>query len=102
VRIKHLNSPITPKEIEAVIKSLPTITTTTTTTTTKTLRTRWVYCRILSDPQRRHNSNIPQTIPQNRNRRYSSPGAPRKWTSNQRIHMDQPMVLAAYEGRGWP
>jgi hypothetical protein len=31
----YLNSPITPKEIEAVIKSIPTTTTTTTTTTTK-------------------------------------------------------------------
>jgi hypothetical protein len=31
-QINHLNSPITPKEIEVVIKSLPTKTTTTTTT----------------------------------------------------------------------
>ena len=43
-QINHLNSPITPKEIEAVIRSL-------------------------SHLQRRPNINTSQTIPQNRNRR---------------------------------
>jgi hypothetical protein len=41
-QINDLNSPISPKEIEAVINSLPTTTTTTTTTTTNPPRTRWV------------------------------------------------------------
>jgi hypothetical protein len=61
-QINYLNSPISPREIEAVIKSLP----------TKKTRTRWVWCRVLSDIQRRPNSNSTQTIPQNRNRRYST------------------------------
>jgi hypothetical protein len=59
-QINHLNSPITPKEIEAVIKSPP--------PQKKKPRTRWVLCRILSDLQR-PNTNSLQTIPQNRNRR---------------------------------
>ena len=59
-QINHLNSSITPKEIEAVIKSL---------STKKNLKTRQVQGRILSDLQGRTNTNILQTIPQNRNRR---------------------------------
>jgi hypothetical protein len=39
-QVNDLNSPISLKEIEAVINSLP--------TKTKP-RTRWVYCRVLSD-----------------------------------------------------
>ena len=58
----HLNSPIIPKEIEAVINSLPT-------KKKKKAQTKSVQCRILSDLQRRPNSSILQTIPQNRNRR---------------------------------
>ena len=60
-QINHLNSPITPKEIEAVIESLPN-------NNNKKARTRWVQWRILSDLQRRPNANTLQTIPQNRNR----------------------------------
>jgi hypothetical protein len=78
--INGLNSPLCSKEIEAVINSLPTTTTTTTKTKTKQqqqqqnpkkqkFRTRWVYCRVLSDLQKRAHTNTPQTIPQNRNRR---------------------------------
>jgi hypothetical protein len=43
-QINDLYSPISPKEIEAVINSLP--------TKKKKPRTRWVYCRVLSDLQR--------------------------------------------------
>jgi hypothetical protein len=50
----HVNSPITPKEIAAVIEMLQ---------AQKKPRTR---CRILSDLQRRPNINTLQTIPQNR------------------------------------
>jgi hypothetical protein len=62
-KINDLNSPISPKEIEAVINSLP---------AKKMPRNRWVYWRVLSDLPRRPNSKSPQTIPQNRNRRYST------------------------------
>ena len=51
-QINDLKSPISPKEIEAVISSLP---------TKKNPRTRWVYCRVISDLQRRPNSNSTQT-----------------------------------------
>jgi hypothetical protein len=64
-QINDLNSAISPKEIEAVINSLPT-------TTKKKPSTRKVQYRVLSDLQRRPNSNSPQTIPQNRNRRNST------------------------------
>jgi hypothetical protein len=62
-QINDLKSPISPKEIEAVINSLP---------TKKKLMNRWVQYRVLSDLQRRPNSNSPQTIAQNRNRTYST------------------------------
>jgi hypothetical protein len=62
-QITDLNSPISPKEIEAVINSL---------STTKKPRTRWIYYRVLSDLQGRPNSNSTQTVPQNTNRRYST------------------------------
>jgi len=54
-QIHHLNNPITPKEIEAVIKNLP----------TKEPRSRWVQCRILSNFHTRPHTNTIQTIPQN-------------------------------------
>jgi hypothetical protein len=70
-QINVLKCPLSPKEIEAVINCLP--------KKKKKKKkkslgpwTRWLYCRVLSDLQRRHNSNSPQTIPQNRNRRYST------------------------------
>jgi hypothetical protein len=62
-QINNCNSPVSLKEIEVVINSLP---------NKKKASTRWVYCRVLSDFQRRLNSNSPQTISQNRNRRYST------------------------------
>jgi hypothetical protein len=70
-QINHLNSAITPKEIEAGVKKSPnqTTTTTTTTTTTNQPRTRCFQCMILSNLQRRPNTNTLQTIPQNKNRR---------------------------------
>ena len=49
-QINDLNNSIIPKEIEVVIN-----------------RTRWVQCRVLSDIQRRPNTNTLQAIPQNRN-----------------------------------
>jgi hypothetical protein len=58
-QINDLNSPITRKEIEAFIKILP---------TKKEPSTRWFQYRILSDLQRRPNTNTPQTITQIRNR----------------------------------
>jgi hypothetical protein len=62
-QMNNINSPISPKEIETVINNL---------STKKNPRTRWVLCRVLSDLQRIPNSNTPQTIPQNGNRRYST------------------------------
>ena len=59
--INDLTSPISPKEIETVINILR---------TKKEKRKK--KPRVLSDLQRRPNSNIPQTISQNRNRRYST------------------------------
>ena len=52
--VTYLNSPIISKEIKAAIKN-PSAT--------------WFQCSILPDFQRGTNSNIPQTIPQKRNRR---------------------------------
>jgi hypothetical protein len=60
-QVNDLNSPISPKEIEAVIKS----------PNQKKPRTRWVSCRVPSDLQRSNYSSA-QTIPQNRSRRYST------------------------------
>ena len=54
-QMNDLSSLISPKEIEAVINSLP---------TKKKPRTRWVWCRVLSDLQRRSNPISSQTIPQ--------------------------------------
>ena len=53
-----LNRPISAKEIETVIKSLP----------SKKKRTRWFQRRILQDFQRT-NISTPQIDPHNRNRR---------------------------------
>jgi hypothetical protein len=53
-QVNDLNSTISPKEIEAVIKSLQ---------QKKKPRTRWVQCRVLPDLQRRSNSSSAQTIP---------------------------------------
>jgi hypothetical protein len=70
-QVNDLKSPISPKGIEAVINSLPN-------KQTKKLqqkkkpRTIWVYCRVLSDLQRKSNSSYSQSIPQNRSRRYST------------------------------
>jgi hypothetical protein len=58
--INHINSPIVPKGMEAVIKSLP---------IKKEARYHMDLVRILSDLQKRPNTNTLQTIPQNRNRR---------------------------------
>ena len=70
-QVNDLKSPISPKGIEAVINSLAN-------KQTKKLqqkkkpRTIWVYCRVLSDLQRKSNSSYSQSIPQNRSRRYST------------------------------
>ena len=61
-QINHLNCPITPKEIEAVINSSQTTTTTTSPGPGK----------FSADLQRRHNTNTLQTISQNRNKMYST------------------------------
>ena len=50
--INHLNIPITPKEIEAVIRSLP----------TKNVEDQMVEYRTLSDLQKRPNINTSQTL----------------------------------------
>ena len=62
-QVNDLNSPTTPKVVEAFIDSLP---------TKKKPRTRWVWCRILLEVQRKPDSDSPQTITQYRNRRYST------------------------------
>ena len=54
----HLNSPVIPKEIEAVIKSLP----------TKKAQDQMGLVQNSVRVQRRNNTNISQTIPHNRNR----------------------------------
>jgi hypothetical protein len=59
--VNILRSPITPKEIEAVIKSPP--------NNNKSPGSAGFKCRILPEFQRRANTNSPQNIPQNRNRR---------------------------------
>jgi hypothetical protein len=69
-QINDLNSPIAPKEIEIVINSLPS---TTTITTTKKPRARGVQCRVLSDLQKRPNSNSLQIIPQNKKQKVLYP-----------------------------
>ena len=53
-QIKGISRPITPNEIEAAIKSLP---------SKKRPMTKWFQCRILSDIQRSTNTNTPQTVP---------------------------------------
>jgi hypothetical protein len=66
-QINDLNSPTSRKEIEAVINSLPNKTKQNKQTKKpkkpKKPRTRWVYRRVLSDRQRRPNSNSSQTTP---------------------------------------
>jgi hypothetical protein len=69
-QFNDLNSPISSKEIDTVINSLPTTITTTTTTTKKPpdqLGLEQSSIRL----QRRPNFNSPKTVPPNRNRRYS-------------------------------
>jgi hypothetical protein len=56
--INHLKSPIIPKEIEAVIKILP----------TKKAQDQMGLVQNSVRVQRRNNTNISQTIPHNRNR----------------------------------
>ena len=56
-QVNHLNNAITPKEIEEVIKCLP---------TKKNPRSRRVQCRILSDIYWGYNTNIRQAIPKDR------------------------------------
>ena len=69
-QINHINCHITLKEIEAIIKTPPPKKNQTNKKqTNKKNQTKWIYCRILSDLQRRTNTNTLQTIPQNRNRR---------------------------------
>jgi hypothetical protein len=58
-QVNYLHSTITFKEIEEVIKSLP---------TKEKLKARWFLCRTLSGIQIRAITNTPQTTPQNRNR----------------------------------
>jgi hypothetical protein len=61
-QINDINSPISPKEIEAFISSLP----------TKKCPGPDGFSAVLSEFQRRPNINSPQTIPKNRNRIYST------------------------------
>ena len=58
-QINNINSPMTPKEIEAVIKSLP---------TPKSPGPDNFSAEFYQNLQRRNNTNIIQSIPQNRNR----------------------------------
>jgi hypothetical protein len=60
-QVNDLNSPISPKEIEAVINSLPPKT-----------KAQDQMVLVLSDLQIRSNPSSSQTIPQNRNRKYST------------------------------
>jgi hypothetical protein len=62
-QINHLNSPISPKEIETVINCLP--------TKKKPKDLMGLVQSSIRTCQRRPKANTPQTIPQNRNRRYS-------------------------------
>jgi hypothetical protein len=61
-QIYNLNSPFSPKDIEVVTNCLP----------TKKGQDQMGLVQILTGLQRRPNSNSPLTIPQNRNRRYST------------------------------
>jgi hypothetical protein len=66
--INHISSPIIPKEMEAVINSLPTKKKKKKKEEPRA-RARWFKCRTLSHLQRRPNTNISQMIPQNKSRR---------------------------------
>ena len=70
-QFNDLNSPISPKEREAVINSLPTKTKTKT-NKQKKAQGQMGLVQKSTRPRKRPNSNSPQTIPQNTNRSYST------------------------------
>jgi hypothetical protein len=85
-QINDLNSPITPKEIIAVINSLPT-------KKKKKKKAQMGYSRVLSDHQRRPNTSTLQIIPQNRNRRNTTQFIPKSYKDPTKKENFRPISL---------